>query len=521
MKTLSPRTSAVRVAVFSLLAGVAPLAAQQPYGRATVGSGAWAPRLSAPQPRGGDATFAFDLQCANGSSPAFMFLATAPGSLRILGVDLNVDPTTVAASWSGFTSAGGPGDGRTTFPLPIPVIPSLVGFPLYAQALVIDTAAAGGIAASRGLRFAVAGVPSIFVACSIIGNDPFQLVDPIGGAILDTGAPPEVDNVTGAEFDLAGDRVFTASSIRGIIGVGDTSSLPITWSTLYTSPASSTYGVQLDRARQLCWTLTAIGGGSRELVAIDVDRTSPTYGAAVHTTVSMLTGNAEIWDLAPSGDVAAVLTYLPNSITIVATDPASPTFLQNRFTQLTIPVDQAGPLTLATRVAITPDERYALVTLQGVGTTPAEIARLDLATGSWVDHDPAGFATNIGPFSVPPIVMGSAPTSLQVSGDGRYAIVGGFGGCGWVGRLDLDPKNPLAVTYTAFAPGVPLANGWTAALSNDEKEICIPTWPRTGCALSAPQLVRLDARTGTLLSTIPIPPNTNGSNQNLYTCVYR
>lgn len=81
---------------------------------------------------------------------------------------------------------------------------------------------------------------------------------------------------------------------------------------------------------------------------------------------------------------------------------------------------------------------------------------------------------NISPIGTPGIILGSAPTSLVVASPGRFAIVGGFGSCGWVGRLDLDPKNPLGVAYTPFAPGVPLANGWTAALSNDEREIRDP-----------------------------------------------
>jgi hypothetical protein len=495
--------------------------AQQPYGRATPGSGGFAPQLSAAQPRGGDPAFQFELQCAMGSSPAFMFLATRPGSLTLFGVQLAVDPATIAASWSSSTSTGGAGAGRVSFPLPVPAIPSLVGLPLFVQAIVIDAGGPQGLAASRGLRFAVAGAPSIFVACSIANGDPFHLVDPLAGTILDSGAPPEVDNVTGARFDLGGRRVFTASSIRGTIGLGDLSTLPVRWTTLYRSTASSTYGLEIDHARQLVWTLTAITGASRELVAIGIDPASPGYGQVVHNTVGMLSGNAERFDLAPSGDVAAVLTYLPTSITIVDTDPTSPTFLANRFTQLTVPVDQAGPLTLANQVAITPDERYALVILQGVGTTPAEIARLDLRTGTWVDHDPTGPATNISPLGTPGIVMGSAPTSLAIASHGRFAIAGGFGGCGWVGRLDLDPKNPLNVAWTPFAPGVPLANGWTAALSNDEREIAVATWSTSSCPTTGPQLVRIDVTTGSLLGTIPIPANSNGSNQNWYTAIYR
>src|SRR5690606_5640135 len=266
-----------------------------------------------------------------------------------------------------------------SFPLPIPSDTNLIGIPLYLQAFVIDGGAPQGLAASRGLRFSVAGQPAIFVACSIIGNDPYHVVDPIAGTVVDSGTPAQVDNVAGAAFDRAGRRVFTASSILGSIGVGDASVLPIQWTTLYQSPSNSTYGIEFDDRRQLVWTLTALSSGSApELVAIDADSASPNYGTVAHNTVGMLTGRAERFDIAPSGQVAAVLTYLPNSITVVDLDPASPTFLQNLHAQLPVPVDQSSPFTLATQVAVTPDERYALVMLQGAGPIPAEIARLDL-----------------------------------------------------------------------------------------------------------------------------------------------
>jgi len=513
------KPSLAAVSAFVLVSAF-PLAAQQPYGRATAGSGGFAPQLSAAQPRLGGA-LTLDLQCALGSSAAAFFLAGGSSSVSIFGVDFALDPATLLTTLVASTSSGGAGTGRAQVSLPVPGSANLLGLTLYGQAAVVDAGGPAGLSASRGLRCSLTGAPAIFVACSIAGGDPFLLVEPFSGAILDSGTPPEVDNVTGAAFDQTGRRVFTASSIRGTIGVGNASSLPIAWSALYSAPATSTYGLEIDHRRQLVWTLTALTGGSRELVAIDIDPSSTTYGQAVHNTVGMLSGNAERFDVARSGNVAAVLTYLPTSLTIVDTDPSSATFLRNRFSQLSVPVDQPGVLTLANQVAITPDERYALVILQGVGTTPAEIARLDLRTGTWVDHDPNGPGTNIGPLSAPPILMGSAPTTLTVASHGRFAIVGGFGGCGWLGRLDLDPKDPLAFSYQQLAANGSLANGWTAALSNDETEVCVPTWGSGTCSLPSPQLERIDVTTGTPLGTIPIPANSNGGNQNWYTAVYR
>jgi hypothetical protein len=44
--------------------------------------------------------------------------------------------------------------------------------------------------------------------------------------------------------------------------------------------------------------------------------------------------------------------------------------------------------------------------------------------------------------------------------------VGGFGGCGWLGRLDLDPKDPRSLSYQQLATSGTLPNGWGASLSN-------------------------------------------------------
>jgi hypothetical protein len=513
------KTIARALALFSLAAATA---AQQPYGLGSAGSGGFVPTLSAPAARLGNPAFSFDLQAAAPNSTALAVLALAPTNLRLLGVDVLVDPAATLLTLGATTSVGPPGSGRASFGLPLPANTSLRGLPLFTQAFVLDQGVPNLLAASRGLRTPLAGAPRVFVACSIAANDPFQLVDPIAGAVLDSGSPPQTDNVSGAAFDAAGRRVFVVSSIRGTFSVGDLTNTPTSWSTLWTVPGGTAYGLGTDLARQLAWTLAPVTtSGSRELVAIDIDANSATYGQTRHNTVNMLSGQAEIFDLAPSGNVAAVLTYLPNSLTIVDTNPQSATFLQNRVTQVAIPVDQAGAISLATRIAITPDERYALITIQGQGATPAEIARFDLTTLAFVDHNGAAPGQNIGPLSQPPILMGSAPTTLLVASHGRFAIVGGFGGCGWVGRLDLDPRDPTSLAFTPFTSTLPLQNGWTSGLSTDETEIAVATWPRSGCSGAAsPELVRLDVATGVQLGAIGIPANSNGSNQNLYTVVY-
>jgi hypothetical protein len=504
--------TALAVAVCSPLA-----VAQQPYGKGTPGTSGLTPQLSSIRPQLGNLGFGLDLQCAKPSTVAFLQLGLGSGSFPLQGIEVLLSPTQLVILLQGLVSA----QGTARFPLPIPNLPALAGLPVFAQSAVVDNGGPAGLSASRGLRFAVSGSkPRVFVASSILKNDPFHYFDLSTGKAVDTGSPAQVDNATAAVFDEAGKRLFVASSIRATVGLGDTSKLPIRWSTLYTG-SGSCYGLSHDVERNLLWTLTKVGG-ARELVAIDVDASSRTYGRARHNTKGVASGFYERWGMAPSGDVAGVLTLLPSTLTILDTNPKSSNFLKKIYSALPVPVDGSSPISLATQVVFTPDERYALVTIQLAGTTPAEVARLDLATGKWVDHNGTAKGVNIGALSKPAISFGSAPTTLRISNDGRFAIVGGFGGCGWVGRLDLDPKNPQSLAWKAFKPTAPLANGWTAALSPDETEIAVATWPATGCGtLKSPQLVRIAVATGAQLGVVAIPANSNRGNQNWYTVVYR
>ena len=507
---------AVRSALVVALA--APVAVcQQPYGVATAGTGGLKPALSSVLPTVGNANFALGLHSVAPSSPVFTLIGSGSGRLPIAGITLNLAPTGIAITLPGTAST----QGTVRVPLPIPNSAGLVGIPLFAQSIVVDVSGPQGLAASQGLRFAVGDAPRVFVACSIANGDPFHYFVPASGTRLDNGTPAQVDNVTAAVFDEAGHRLFVASSIRSTIGVANTRTTPLTWSTIYTG-AKSCYGLKLDAERELLWTLTDPGTGVRELVALDAAAGSPTYGQVKHQTNGVVTGLYERWGMSPSGAVAGILTFLPSTLTIVDTDPSSPTFLMARHRALPVPVDATSPISLPTQVRITPDNRYALVAIQLAGTTPAEIARLDLSTGRWVDHNGSAAGVNIGAASVPAIPFGSAPTSLTISNDGSFAIVGGFGGCGWVGRLSLDPNNPQALGWQGFSPAAPLENGWTAGLSRDESEIAVATWPDSRCGtLTRPQLVRMSARTGAQLGVIAIPANSNRTNQNWYTVVYR
>ena len=504
----------------------ASLFAQQPYGDPTPGTGGFEPRLSAAGPWIGNANFGFDIQGGLGSTLAFVVFSTDDADLSLFGFNLLLNPAGNLGSILTLLTGSGPGEGEGFVPLPLllPPTPALIGAPFFAQAVLSDGGSPGGnFSASQGVRFELALEPLVFVGCSIGSNDPYQLIAPFANLVVNTNSPPQVNNCSGAVFDDGGQRLFVSSSIGNMVGMANTATLPPTWTTIYNS-AGPCYGLGIDETRDWLWTLTDPGTGRRELVALDVATGSPTFGGILVNTTNVTTsGIVERWSLSPSARRAAVLTAFPSSLTIVDTDPTSPTFLQNLVSQFAITPTQNG-INLPNQVRITPDDRYALVIVQLAGATPSEIARFDIVNNAWIDHNPTlPGVQHMSPSSLPPVVLGGAGTGLSVSSDGRFAVVAGFNGCGWAGRIALDPSDPQSFGYTPWNPGVLLSNAWTASLSTDDTEVGIACWPRDSCpAVASPQLFRLEAVTGALLGTTPIAFNANPNTlQNLYTVVYR
>lgn len=510
--------------VFPFLLAVA--IAQRPYGDPTPGAAGFKPRLHAGSSWIGNMNFGFDIAAASGGVPAFLQISLAPTNQSVIGfhllVDLNVSLGSIFTVTNGFQ----PGDGTAHIgvPLGIPASPNFIGAAFYAQAIMLDSGSVGGVfSASQGWRFELGLPPLIFVGTSILNNDPYQLVEPTSNTIVATGSPPEVNNVTKAVFMNGGKRLFTASSIRGAIGMADLTVSPPVWNTIWQGVATSTYGIAADHERKWVWTITDPGSGARELVAIDVDQGRPTFGLPVAATYGVAFGYFEKFSLAPNCRRAALITFLPQTLTIVDTESGSPTFCQNLISALPIPTDQPGGTMLFNDIEITPDSRYVMMVGQFPGAAPTEVAVYDMLTNTWVDHNPNQVgAQNIGPYSLPVVNMGSAATTIEMSRSGTFAIISGMGGCGWVGRLDLDPNDATYFAWQQWNPGVSLQNSWTAALSPDDLEVAVSTWQKTGCtAMGSPVLRRFDSAQGILLGSIPIPYNSNPSTlQNLYSVVY-
>ncbi len=512
-----------------LLASLLPasLLAQQPYGDPTPGSQGYEPRLSSGGSWFGNANFTFDIQGGLGGSPAFLMIGAGAGSSPLVGVEFLLDPAGFQGSVLTILSGSQPGEGRAsvTLPLLLPATPGLLGATFHAQALIADAgAAAGSFSATQGIGFELSLAPTVFIGTSILNNDPYHVIDPMGaGTLLTTASVPASNNAQGAAFGHGGTRLYVASAMGNTIGMADMTTTPITWSTVYNA-ADACFGAEYDSRRNWIWTLTNPGSGARELCAIDADETAASFGQVVANTSGVISGLREIWAISPSGRRAVVLGVFPPTAIVIDTDEASPTFMQNLGFQMPVPVNQPTPASFAPQVLITPDDRYALILIQLAGATPAEIARLDLQTGMFFDHNPTTpMIDNIGPQSLQPVNLGSAPSGFALSKTGRFAIVSGFQNCGWIGRLDLDPYNPLLTSFTQWSPAASTQNAWTVALSSDEYEVGYTTWNRSSCPTAAtPAFVRLDASTGAVLGSIPLPPNSNSLDlQNLYTIEYR
>ena len=510
------------------LSSIAPT--QTPYGSGSPGTNGVSPELRSTRPFVGDSNFGLDVSRSAPNLPGAVLLSLQPFSFPLLGIEILVDPTALLVSLPFVLPASVPTE--TTVPLPIPAtnVGPLIGLPLYAQALIIDSAGSSGFSASRGLQFAVQRPPQIFVAASILSRDPFQLLDPATNTVVDSGTPIQVDNADGAAFASGGNRLFVASSIRGTISVGDTTSTPTVWTTLYTAPNNGAHGLEYDPINELVWTLAEQTSGSSDLAAIDVDPVSPTFGSALFMTAGpVATPTTDFWTMSKDRTLAALVDFANSTITVVDTDRNSPTFLQTIINNLPIPNAELTPgLRFASAVCITPDNQQVLVSIR---TSAGEIASLNIPSQTWLDFNPmmAG-QQNLGVLSQPQFLADGAMQSIEINRSGTFAIVAGIESCGFVGRIDLDPNDPLSLTYVPFNPGVPMTNSFNTALSGDETEFAVSIWPphpttnpMPSCPIAAgPAILRIDSSTGTLLGSIPIPSNSNGvGSQNLSCLEYR
>lgn len=123
-----------------------------PYGSGTPGTGGLRPSLDGTggYPLVGNGTFGLLAGDALPSAPGVMALSLGAGATPFAGGMLWIDLSSITAVLLPI----GPG-GTAMLPLAIPATSSLTGVQIFAQALVLDPAAIGGVAMSNGLRVTI------------------------------------------------------------------------------------------------------------------------------------------------------------------------------------------------------------------------------------------------------------------------------------------------------------------------------------------------------------------------------
>lgn len=512
---MPPTRDAIRILVLAALLALQFSAPAQVFlGPGTPGSGGFIPFLTCRKPYAGDSTFSMDLRFGAGGASGFLILSPAAGFTLAGGYPVYFDIPSAFLPPIPFVlsgPSGAPGAGTFSLPLPLNGLTGsgFAGLGVAFQAGIYDPA---GFAVSNGLWGTVQMEPAIAIASSVAGNaDPFMLIDPASQAPWFQGLSAETNNVNGVAFTDNGRALYVLSNGNSIYKMDMTAPATPVWTlvaTVVNAIGVSEGNLQFDRANNLLWFAADLGAGF-EMNALDVDPSSPTLDQIVYSTNNLGTNLVGTWALSPSGRRLCVPDLLGGSIRVWDTDPASPAFLMNvdlwqapipfPVVASTIPTSASSPLWLNTSVAFSEDEDAIFILRQAAGPLPGEIAVYSFSGLGWLDFDPSTAAIdNIGTLSIPPVILGSAPTSLSVGPETNSLFVSGFGGAGWAGRID----NPLFQGPLAYAPaaGFDLTNAWRSEINPNKDLVAI--------ASGAPFSLRiLDLQSLAVIGTVPLNMN--------------
>jgi hypothetical protein len=335
--------------------------------------------------------------------------------------------------------------------------------------------------------------PQVFVGSSVAGaSDPWALVDPLAGVATATGGAGGFgDNVRGAQYAFGGTRLFVSAAIQSKLNVADLSGPTPAISTLYQSPLGYTYGLAFDTWRNRLYTLSGNLAQNRELVCVDADPTSPTYGAWLGQTAGLSGGvGTERVALSADGRVAGVprlYATAGNDVKFVDTDPASPTYLQTLFSA-TVPAAGLPGYAIAADCAFTPD---------GATFVPA-----DFGAGDVRDSSPRHGDADVD--RPRPVDARRRAALLSFGhrephgGDARRdpRLVVGTSGSAYLLAFD-SPAFPLG-TFSAVLPGSGLITGASAPSFTPDGRTAV------FASTTPSKVLGVDVATGALAFNVPI-----------------
>lgn len=331
----------------------------------------------------------------------------------------------------------------------------------------------------------------VFVGTSVGGStDPHYFASSSSGTVLANAGIADTDNVTDAAWMDQGQNLYCSKSLGTGITRAQWNGQSATWSTFYNAPGSC-YGLGADRYRKRLWTLTGPSASSRELVCLDADPGSATYGQVLAQTNTLSGVARERWGLSPWGSLAVVPhAFLQNGglVEIVVTAAGHPSFGQ--VVQSASLPNATGALTAAFGCGISGDDLFAFVAYGGIGNQG--LAVMFIATGTFIDFDPATPGQQDLPLPMLPngIGMSAYGYSLVVSG-GNTAM-----------RIDVDPWTPQNTTMTPLTSAGVLTNCYGASVTADGRKAAVT-------ATNPPSLILFDLRSGALLHNIALPGASN------------
>ena len=321
------------------------------------------------------------------------------------------------------------------------------------------------------------------------------------------GGNGNTDNVSGAVFAHGGKDLFCSTSIATRISRADMTGPTPAWSNLILT-ANVFYGIGHDWQNDRVYSLSGSTGSNRELVAVDSNPSSATYGQIVGTTTGLSGGaTLERWGLSRSGKRAAIPAIFGagGSLIIVDTDPASASYMQSIITSA-VPGSGTWGFAFSVAAGFTANDEYAVFLVSGLGVQ--FMARFNVVTQTWVDHDP-----NVGGIQHIDLAAYTVPVAMEVSPDGSFAVICGLGAgsAGWAARVDLlDPSATPNYLITPYLAGMGLLNGaYGASLSRDGTMAAFTS-------TTPAKLIIVNAATGALIANIPLPGASN-----IYTATWR